>query len=207
LASNYFKIQIILLFPLTVLFVASCTNAGFSSVDKELKDTVDLALGLSVLAIATPSNELQNPILPAAQVLKNTPTTLANGASDFIIFNNATYDTGGFFHLSSPDRVTAPSNGVYFVQGWLHFSANATGARKIILYCNTDAIGSTGSIISLVSVNASSAVEDIVISTDSILRLMKGDYIKLRAYQSSGGNLDLLVDGYSQVLYIRKISD
>jgi hypothetical protein len=81
LASNYFKIQIILLFPLTVLFVASCTNAGFSSVDKELKDTVDLALGLSVLAIAT------------------------------------------------------------------------------------------------------------------------------RAYQSSGGNLDLLVDGYSQVLYIRKISD
>lgn len=188
---------------LATILLVSCSQLGLQRENDDSKETANLAIATSTLALAQ-SASVQ---FPAAFVYKNTVTALANGSTDFIFFNTVSYDTGSFFSASASDRVTVPSDGVYFIQGWLAFAPNATGSRKIILYLNTDATGSTGSIISLIVSPASSAGEESVLATDTILRLVKGDYVKLRAYQSSGGSLNLTVSGYSQVLYIRKLTN
>ncbi len=190
---------------LATIAFTSCGALGLQPKNKDAKEalqTSNLALAASLLALAQSTST----VFPAAQVLKSTQTTLANGSTDFIFFNYATYDTGGFFSLTAPDRVTVPSDGVYFVQGWLTYAANPTGERKIIIYLNTDAIGSTGSILTEV-LSPAAAGDMTVLAADTVLRCVKGDYLKLRAYQNSGGNLNLLVSGYSQVLYIRKLTN
>ncbi|MBL8019723.1 MAG: hypothetical protein JNM27_08675 [Leptospirales bacterium] len=186
---------------LTVLLVWSCTPAFLNKSDKseEALRNSNLALAASLLS--------HSESYPAAFVYNNTVTPLANGASVFVTYNTVSYDTGNFFNTAASDRLTIPMDGVYFVQGWLAYQPNASGSRKILLYANTDAAGATGSLIATVVSPASSAGEESVLEAQTVYRFVRGDYIKLRAYQSSGGSLNLTVSGYSQVLYARRISN
>lgn len=104
-----------------------------------------------------------------------------------ITFNSERSDQYGMHSTSTnTSRITVPIAGWYYVWGCLRFDANATGIRRIAIRFG----GST--YIALHSNNAPEAVNTAELSISTIYYFAASDYIELAAFQSSGGNLDIL---------------
>lgn len=114
--------------------------------------------------------------------------TLTNSTDTPVTFGAEEFDTDGFHDTGSDtDRLTVPAGlgGKYHVWGATNFAAHATGARFLSIYKNADA-----SPIRQVGWNPDSSAT-FHLQLSSVVVLAAGDYIKLRAYQASGGNLNI----------------
>ncbi|TGM03561.1 hypothetical protein [Leptospira jelokensis] len=153
---------------------------------------------LSILALA---NSNRNIILGSTRIFKSTVTSSINNTPLAISFDTSVYDTNNIFNLNDPTKVTINRSGLYYIQGQLSYSTNGTGIRKANLVLNDlSVIGSTA---------LPAASGDLTnISTESTYRLNVGDFLRLQGFQSSGGNLDIVVNsGYSQILSVTKLSE
>lgn len=95
------------------------------------------------------------------------------------------YDTNDFHDpVTNNSRATIPSGlgGLYAIGAHVSFTANATGRRGAQLYLN----GATDLSTILVTTNASGST-NLTINTQ--YALAAGDYVEVRAFQESGGNL------------------
>ena len=114
-----------------------------------------------------------------AQTINNTTTTI-------IEFNTELFDTDGFHSTTTnTGRITIPAGkaGKYLVYGRVSYLDNATGVRAARLFKNED------NLADLFSANAGTPYGGTVEAT-AIASLAEGDYVTVRAFQSSGGSLN-----------------
>lgn len=125
-----------------------------------------------------------------ARVSNSTDTSVPNSTWTALPFNTEAFDTGALHDtVTNPERFTAPRTGYYLLNGIAQFAANSGGLRELALFKN-------GSLeVYLQSVTASSATDQPVIGSATIVHLAAGDYVTLNAYQSTGAALNVLAAG------------
>jgi len=138
---------------------------------------------------------------PACRAFNSTNFSVADNTLTAITLNSERYDIGGCHStVSNTSRLTVPSGGggIYSIGGSATFDANATGVRLLLIRLNgTTDIGANG-------VSSASAGGSQQINVSSDFRLAAGDHVELVAFQSSGGNLDVLQAGaYSPEFWFR----
>ena len=89
---------------------------------------------------------------------------------------------GGMTYNSSTGEVTVPTNGVYLLTGWATFVANATGIRMGYWYRNATL---------LVRVSIPGNAQEGTIHVAKVARLVAGEKLTFKVYQTSGVSLDL----------------
>jgi len=112
--------------------------------------------------------------------------SIANATVQVVTFDTESLDTDGFHStVTNTGRITIPAGkaGKYLFTAMGQFPNNGTGSREIAMYVNgTQKTASTG-------IPSGSTTTSITLAF--ILDLLVADYVDLRAYQSSGGALNL----------------
>lgn len=160
---------------------------------KKLRDDVDL-----LKRQETPVVSLQNAFLLAqdgrigaletfsgARVYNSENLTIPHNTLTNLTFNSERFDTDSYHSTdSNAERLTVPVAGTYLILGNVRFANNATGVRQLTVILNNS------DIIAFDREDASTvAVTYVTLST--IYELAAGDYVTLRVFQNSGGNLDV----------------
>ena len=121
-----------------------------------------------------------------ANATKTANQSLSNVTITSISFDGTDIlDTNGFHDPSSNNtRMTIPSGyaGKYEISATLEFASNTTGGREVYIRKN----GSTD--LQVIQTDAEGSISMSISGTYS---LAVGDYVEIRAYQSSGGSLDV----------------
>jgi hypothetical protein len=118
----------------------------------------------------------------ANQTISNvTITSLSFDGTDIL-------DSNGFHDPASNNtRMTIPTGygGKYLISANVQFAANVTGGRELYIRKN----GSTD--LQVIQSVVSSNTGSINMSISGTYALVANDYVEIRAYQSSGGSLDI----------------
>lgn len=121
-----------------------------------------------------------------ANATKTANQSLSNVTITSISFDGTDIlDTNGFHNPASNNtRMTIPTGygGNYLIQASLEFASNTTGGREIYIRKN----GSTD--LQVIQTDAEGSLNMTISGT---FPLVAGDYVEIRAYQSSGGSLDV----------------
>jgi hypothetical protein len=122
----------------------------------------------------------------SARVYRSTNQSIPNATNTPINFDGVLSDTGGFWDVGNPTRLTLSFPGLYIAIANATFATNSNGDLRQI------GIRSGGSaLLSLQSVSPL-ATNTVKISTSTLLYLSSGTgYIELIAYQDSGGPLSI----------------
>jgi hypothetical protein len=133
-----------------------------------------------------------------ASVTKTAAQSTTSGATTLLTWDAETFDTNGFHdNVTNNSRLTIPTGfgGKYLIASNL-YPATGAGFREIGLYKNNSLIQS---FYAVVDTNYSS----IVLST--VVSVVAGDYLELKFYQNSGGNLNInsgATDSFFSVSYL-----
>lgn len=131
------------------------------------------------------------PILNVKQAA--TGQTLTTGGWYPVLFSNnpasEVVDSAGGFTFSSNGRYTSQVAGWYWVSGGVVFDQSATGARGAHVYKNGAAVQDRGGFL---PVSSGTIISGVPIAAGPV-RLEVGDYVEMRAFQNSGGNLNTFV--------------
>jgi hypothetical protein len=140
--------------------------------------------------------------VPNARVYNNANVALANNAEASVTFNTESFDEGDLHSTSSnTNRLTVAVAGLYALGASIRFAANATGYRYAYFRLN----GATPIGVAIAQTN--SAAVDTVCAPTAIYRLDAGDWVEVRAYQNSGGALNLITSGVeSPAFWIHRLS-
>jgi hypothetical protein len=138
---------------------------------------------------------------PSCRVYNNANISINDSTSTVLTFNSERWDNNEMHNDADTTKLRCRETGLYSIILNISFASNATGRRNVWIELN----GSD--IIASVEVEPSqSDTTRIIVSTQ--YRLEKGDYLKAKAYQSSGGALNVLYTGnYSPEFMMTKISD
>lgn len=121
-----------------------------------------------------------------ANATKTANQSLANVTVTSISFEGTDIVDSNGFHdpVTNNTRMTIPSGyaGKYLIQGTLEFASNTTGGREVYIRKN----GSTN--LQAIQTDAEGSLTMTIAGTYD---LAVGDYVEIRAYQSSGGALDI----------------
>ena len=127
-------------------------------------------------------------------MLRKTDSTQAITTSTYALvsFNNEVIDTDGFHSdATNNDRITIPTGkgGKYLVTAALHYAANATNGRRILITKNGDASTGTAQADQRTG-GFSGAPSEALFS--GIISLAAADYIVLNAFQDSGSTINIV---------------
>jgi hypothetical protein len=128
--------------------------------------------------------------VPQARVYHNANQAIANNAMTALAFNSERWDLGTpnlDMHdmAANNSRLTCRVPGLYLITGCAEYPANANGVRGLEVFLN----GATS--IAWEDVHADDGVSGTDLTITTTYRLAVGDYVELRAYQTSGGNLNV----------------
>lgn len=122
---------------------------------------------------------------PMAHVYNSADLTIANNTETTLTFNSEVFDVGGLHSTASnTGRLTCTYTGYYIVTANVKWEANATGRREVTLRVN----GSTYVAAEAIDNVGASANSNMSI-TSGVIALNSTDYVEVRAYQDSGGDL------------------
>lgn len=127
--------------------------------------------------------------------------TLSNETATYINLAGENYDTDGFHDNSTNNsRLTVPSGkgGYYLIYGSIVFGANSTNGRSINILLNRTTTLSAGGYQGAANQGAAA-------KTVAIANLSVGDYVEMRGYQNSGGNITTEPEAWSTHLAMFKI--
>jgi hypothetical protein len=113
--------------------------------------------------------------------------TISNSANNTLTWDSEHFDTDTFHStVTNTDRITIPSgkDGYYLFTASVRFNANGTGRRYIELFKNGSASGTAVMETQPGQYNSNTLA--------FVVSAVATDYFTLDAYQSSGGNLDVL---------------
>ena len=126
------------------------------------------------------------------QLYRDTALTVPNTSETTVGFDLENIDVGGYHsNTTNNSRVTVPSGkaGYYYVQFFAGWASNATGRRFIQIRKNGNQyIDATDPLLLSTGVLAQETGQIL----SFLIYLAEGDYVEATAWQSSGGNLDLL---------------
>ena len=136
---------------------------------------------------------------PFCLVFSNAAQTLSNITTTDVVFNSETSDRWGMHDtVTNNERITFAVSGLYLCGGNVRFDSNATGLREVRL-------NDSASIdIAIVQVGPSATFDAINLSR--LWQFDAGDYLKMTAFQASGGNLDITTNnGLSPVMWCVRV--
>jgi hypothetical protein len=140
--------------------------------------------GLRVKGSINESTEL------GAVVYNNAAIVTANNTWTVLTFNSERSDTDGIHSTASnTDRLTCVHAGMYYIYAIVEFDSNATGNRGVQVLLN----GATS--IAAMNIAAIAGGWTTVVALSRVYPLSAGNYVTVRAIQSSGGNLNVLCTG------------
>ena len=125
-------------------------------------------------------------------VYQSSNQTISDSTYTNITFDSEHFDSNSMHSTSTATaRLKCNSDGLYLCVFKVQFETNTTGIRRVQLRENAagSSVGGTGRGIWN---GPGLASEDTVIAGSRLLRLVDTDYVELFAWQSSGGNLDVL---------------
>ena len=125
-------------------------------------------------------------IVPAARVQLSAAQTFTTGSSADLAWTSEVRDNAGLFDPGANTVMTAPITGLYFVEGGVRWTANATGDRVMLL--RHSVLGDVCAHEAL----ASSATFNSGGSVFAVILMSAGETISVRCTQTSGGNLNVL---------------
>lgn len=103
-----------------------------------------------------------------------------------LALNSERYDTDGIHDtVTNNSRLTCKTAGKYIITGNVEFAANATGFRIVQIYLN----GATTIAYQIELNPTAGGLIEMTIST--LYSLALNDFVELRVYQNSGGNLNV----------------
>jgi hypothetical protein len=141
---------------------------------------------------------------PMCRAFNSAATTTTNGVEAAIPFDSESFDTDSMHDTGvNNTRITFNTTGVYAVGGNLSWASNATGTRHLEIKLNNTTYLAVGNVLSV----GASFNTRMVAST--LYKFAANDYVELRVFQDSGGNLDVLADTtvLSPAFWAFKVSD
>lgn len=135
-----------------------------------------------------------------ARVYNNANITIATGAAaTALTFNTTRYNTDTNWIVASPGRLSCVTAGVYEISVNISWDINATGVRYLAIQLNGATVIASSKISAVSGDNTDQNVS-------TFYSMNSGDYVRAIAYQTSGGNLNILsVGNYSPEFMIQKI--
>ncbi len=124
-----------------------------------------------------------------ARVYNSADIALTNNTTTALTFNSERFDTDAMHSTSSnTDRITCQVAGTYVIGAGTRYATNATGVRTTYIDLNG------GTIIGLDTKSAiSGTLTDLMVNT--VYALSVGDYVRVIAFQTSGGSLNVSAVG------------
>jgi hypothetical protein len=128
--------------------------------------------------------------LPSARVFHTSAQAIPNNTFTALNFGSERWDSAAMHDtVTNNSRITCRVAGEYDIGASVHFAANATGNRFVLLRLNgVTSIGADGS-------PNFGASQTAYLNTATRYRLAVGDYIEVVVYQDSGGSLNTAVTG------------
>ena len=105
-----------------------------------------------------------------------------------IIDSNSLHST-----VTNSSRITLPDAGLYLVVGQFRWESNATGVRRIYLMKNGASTIGTEEYVTYFQNDTS--IDDWYMPFVWCATFSAADYLEVRGYQTSGGNLDVKASG------------
>ena len=113
---------------------------------------------------------------PAARITRSTDQALPDSTTTTVVFDTVVFDTGGFFSLLNPERLTAPVSGKYQIGAQVRMNAAATaGDRQIYIRVN----GSDLVAIAVSNISPGGLVV-IDLNLSTLYHLNAGDFVEVR---------------------------
>lgn len=118
-----------------------------------------------------------------ARVFNSSGTTLSNNVTTVLLFDSERWDTDTIHStISNTSRLTATTEGYYYIFASAVFAASAVGFRQIGIRLN----GTT--LVALIQTFNSGGAR-IALDTSTVYFLSASDYVEMVVLQNSGGNL------------------
>ena len=133
-----------------------------------------------------------------AKSTKVSDQTLTTATLTVIAWNTEAFDTDGLHDLvTNNSRITVALTGKYLVVVSISYTGHATGTRLVRVSVN----GTDQPDIAQLPLTGST--ETATLSGATILSLTANDYVEAKAYQTSGGDLDVrAADSHLELVYI-----
>lgn len=126
-----------------------------------------------------------------AKVAKTAPQTIPDATTIYLTFESEEYDTDSFHDtVTNNTRLTIPENGTYLVLGQVEFAPDNTADRLACIQKNGSINLGLVRQPSITNAGTSQRIQVVAHAP-----LIAGDYVELRAFQNTGGNLDVLTPG------------
>lgn len=134
---------------------------------------------------------------PACSAYNSTSQTVATATATVLNADSETFDNDSMHStVTNNSRITAQTAGRYLFAASANFAANTTGIRQVQFFLNgTTAFGTYRG-------NAANTFDSIEGAVASRV-LAAGDYVEVRAYQSSGGNLAVTLVEFTAIFLTR----
>jgi hypothetical protein len=155
-------------------------NGGLQAADLR-SDSVG---GGEVIDGSLGTSELSSEI-PAARVTNSAEESTLHSIGESLLFDSVRYDTAGMHATETSSRLTAPVKGIYAVSASVVWSSDPDGTRFVGLKKNGDTW-----IAMQTQPAVAGAPTDQEVSHQVLLQA--GDYLEVRAHQSSGGPLAVI---------------
>lgn len=129
-------------------------------------------------------NALRGP--PQARATHSAAQSIASGAFTALAFDTERFDNDAIHDtVTNNSRLTCKSAGKYLVGGQVEFAVNGNGQRFLQIFKNgATSLGEQG-------VPNQSATHAARIGVVTLADLAVNDYVELKAFQDSGGNLNV----------------
>jgi hypothetical protein len=142
------------------------------------------AFSISGCSIAEPSNDLDIGCSVASIVNQNiNPSTMT-----WVIFGQELYDTDNMFSSTQPTKIYINHAGKYIVSAQVYWNYYGVGGYRRELYIYINRAQAPSATSDLYETVGGGAINQ---ECSGVVKLNKGDYVELRAYQNSGTGLVL----------------
>jgi len=158
---------------LTTRMITSMTAADYSDIAQSI---VALFTELSAQLVAD-----AGPGILAVNLGKSANQSLNDGSLDEVTWDVVTYDTGAFYNVANPTRVTAPVTGKYHLTCVLAYNLEDTDGYRQLNYKKNGA----GSVLCLTTMIATIGTPARLCGSLDI-QLTAGDYLEILGLQNSG---------------------
>lgn len=151
-----------------------------------------LTCSASGMAAFLPSY-LTNP--PAVLAFTPVDQPVANNVLTILFFNRERYDTDSMHSESTnTSRITFATAGVYLISGWVYWSGNAAGERRVNVKINGT---------SFIAQDERSTNQDDWFSQPytAVWKFAASDYVEIEVNQNSGADLNVL-KGFFSATYV-----
>jgi len=134
-------------------------------------------------------------------IYKTATQTISNNTWTSMTWESELYDSDAYHStVTNTSRATIPSGkaGKYLLNtniGWLN---GTTGERYVTIYKNGAAVTGADSSYARNTLGANPQTQNVV----TIMDLAEGDYVEVKVFQGSGGNLDTLADNCNFIGYL-----